>query len=328
MGGPARIRAAISSGVPVLSAQVRNILATAPSGPTGLVVLDRGHRYIRIGWQTPDDNDSPITAYEVRIGTGAWMPTRTLETEFLIENLEPGTAYSITVRARNSKGPGTASAALTAQTVAATAPSAPRFPRVLVVSGTVIDLLWSPPLDAGGSPVTGYEVCVMHPDGRAEPFEPTTGAELSWIVRGLARGYRYGFRVRAVNSAGVGFNSEVVYAVAETVPVLAVPAGQQIPLVNTARQSLIVRLRDMDCRVKVWWQPWDAAWYGAVEVPTNTPVVQGRRIAANTGLLDGLLTDLDGNIVCRALDSSDDRLEPARNAWNASTHGLFWEPGG
>ena len=95
------------------------------------------------------------------------------------------------------------------------------------------------------------------------------GPALRWRVRGLAFHHRYGFRVRAVNSAGTGPQTPLVYAMPIRPAVVAVPPGQRIPLLDLDRQSLIVRLAGQDCRIRVWWQPSDLAWYGGLEVPVE-----------------------------------------------------------
>ena len=79
---------------------------------------------------------------------------------------------------------------------------------------------------------------------------------------------------------------------------------------------MIVRLGGMDCRIQVWWQPSDGAWYSAIEIPTNTSVISGRRLVVGAGLLDRLPDVLPGNIVCRALDEDSGRVDPARDAWS------------
>ena len=87
-----------------------------------------------------------------------------------------------------------------------------------------------------GAPITRYEICVIDDDGVALPFEATDGPALRWRVRGLAFHHRYGFRVRAVNSAGTGPQTPLVYAmpIRPAVPVVAV--GQRIPLLDLDRQ--------------------------------------------------------------------------------------------
>ena len=96
------------------------------------------------------------------------------------------------------------------------------------------------------------------------------------LLRGACAGFafwhRYGFRVRAVNAAGAGAQTPVVYSVPRpAMPRMTEVAGQRIPLLDEDRQSIIVTIGERDCRISVWWQPSDQAWYGSLEVPTNTP---------------------------------------------------------
>ena len=108
------------------------------------------------------------------------------------------------------------------------------------------------------------------------------------------------------------------------VPAVTLPRGFTVPLLDRDRQSLIVRLDGRDCRIRIWWQPSDAGWWGSLEVPTNTAVVTGRRIALNAGLLDRVEGVLPGNLVMRDLGGAG--VEPGRGAFRDQTHALRWEP--
>ena len=99
--------------------------------------------------------------------------------------------------------------------------------------------------------------------------------------------------------------------------------AQIIPLIDADRQSLVVRLDNQDCRISVWWHPSDQSWWGSVEVPVNTPIVQSRRLGTGIGLLDRLEGKVSGNIVCRSSVAIKD--EPRRDAWGTKTHLLYWE---
>lgn len=205
-----------------------------------------------------------------------------------------------------------------------TFPATVRGVRAAAPGGGLIDLSWSVP--ESNSPITGYEVEVTLPDGVVETPYPTGSAVAGHRVRGLAILHRYGFRVRAVNAVGRGGFSDILHAVPQPEITLSASTVQRIPLLDLDRQSLIVRLGSVDCRLWVWWQPMDGAWYATLEAPTNTRVVSGRRIVVNSGLLDRLQGVLPGNVICRALDEDSALVDPTRNAWGRPTHGLFWEP--
>ena len=295
-----------------------------PGMVTGLILVLAAYRSLRIRWAQPDLGTGQLLHYEWRVGSGAWHSTQSQETETEISGLDPDTQYSITVRAVTTVGRGSASQPLVERTLNVSPPTETRFFTATRTGGGAIDLGYVEPTSNGGSPITHYEVCVINEDGSAEPFEPTDGAVTRWRVRGLAVGHRYGFRVRAINAAGAGPHTPIIYEDAELVPTLVVPLGQSIPLIDTDRQSLIVRLADQDCRIRIWWQPSDQGWWGSLEVPTNTPAVRSRRLALNSGLLDRITDVLPGNLVMREL--GNEGLEPGRDAWARPTHGMFWEP--
>ena len=312
-----------------------DFVVTTPTAPLQLEATEIDKTVVVLEWVAPlSDGGFPITGYEYRIGSAAWVATGTSALIHRLTGLTPGTAYDIQVRAITSQGNGLPSVVLHVTTLEVAAPSIPRYFNVSLTGETTVYLEWVRPTDDGGGPITKYELCVILEDGTQTPFEPTDGPETHWYIRGLAIGHRYGFRVRAVNSAGRGPQSGLIYATPLRNPVRRVPAGQRIPLLGAdqqghtiTRQSLIVRLDDQTCRVRVWWQPWDNAWYGALEVPANTPLAEGIRLATDSGLLDRISTaPLRGNIVCRALSAANVTLEPGREAWRNPTHELRWEP--
>ena len=211
--------------------------------------------------------------------------------------------------------------------VVPTEPAAPTVPRFFTTTPTgrqSVDLAWQAPASDGRVAITHYQICVIDEDGSVSPFERTDDARLTWRVRGLALGHEYGFRVRAVNAVGVGLATEIVKTIPIPASVLTIPPGHRIPLLHTDRQSLIVRLADIDCRIAVFWQPSDVAWYATLEVPVNTVVVSSKRLAVDSGILDRVKDILPGNIFCRALES--ERMEPQRDAWRRPTHALIWTP--
>ncbi len=70
-------------------------------------------------------------------------------------------------------------------------------------------LAWDPPVDDGGSPVTGYEYRVFGPcasgaDAICDVVAPTRVRGTSRRISGLNREGTYQFEVRALNAAGAG----------------------------------------------------------------------------------------------------------------------------
>ena len=96
----------------------------------------------------------------------------------------------------------------------------------------------------------------------------------------------------------------------------------QIPMIDTARQSLVVTLGGQEVKLTVWWQPSDGHWYGTLEVPPGVPVVKGRRLVLDAPMIDSPSVDFEGEIFLRRLLDTND--EPGNDAWD-STHTLTYE---
>ena len=161
--------------------------------------------------------------------------------------------------------PADLSRTITASTLpSGTAPSAPQSlsvtPRL-----NEIALSWQPPLDDGGSPITGYEITWASSTGASGTIAVT---ETSRVLRNLANGATYSIRIAAKNAAGVS-------------PAIATSAR---PL-GVAGAPRDVRLRRGDGRLGVSWSPPASNGGAAVESYTvhwrapdgavNSAAVQG-----------------------------------------------------
>lgn len=316
-GQPLTARATISAG--------RLGGLTPPVQPRHVRVSDIDHFSAFVVWDLAETPDPPLTGFEYQIGNGPWIATGSTATLLRLTGLDPGTAYAIRVRGRNRVGAGPASEVENFRTLPAEVATVTRFVTAEPTGGRSVDLGWQDPAFDGGEPLTGFEICVVPPHGPTEPWE-NVGLVRAHRVRGLALGHEYGFRVRAVNDVGAGAQSPLVYATPAETATVVIPPGFRLPLVDTDRQSLIVRLDAVDCRVEVWWQPVERAWFASLEAPVGSPVMSGRRLTVNAGLLAGRPGVLAGDVVCRAVDEADQERDPDRFAWGIDSHGLFWEP--
>jgi len=127
--------------------------------------------------------------------------------------------------------------------------------------------------------------------------------------------------VRARNSDGTSDPTQRVYFICDELISYPVVIGQAVPLQNLLRQSVILRIDGYDVKLRVFWQPGQQRWFATVEIPIGNPVVSGKGIVTGSGLLEGLLTDIKGDFVCRAKITEQ---EPGRNAWGG-THVIRYE---
>ena len=176
----------------------------APSAPR----LTAGYAQVTVEWDRPDDNGSPITAYEVdlyRDGVledGIWTSTSPSDrtASWIPTDLDNGVEYGFRVRAENSEGFGGWSPIATAvPTAAAPRPNAPGKPRLTAGDGQ-ITVEWDAP-DDNGEPITAYEVS-WRLNNRWWPLSGHGSWTRSDVVTGLDNGVEYGYRVRAVGSQG------------------------------------------------------------------------------------------------------------------------------
>ncbi|MGA3149337.1 MAG: fibronectin type III domain-containing protein, partial [Acidimicrobiales bacterium] len=204
---------------------------TVPGAPSG-VSATAGDVSAIVTWTAPgSDGGSPVTGYTVVAGDST-TPANGGETcswttgplTCTVTGLTNGDAYSFTVGATNSVGPGPSSPGSNTVTPG-TVPGPPSG-----VSGTAGDadatVIWTAPASDGGSPVTGYTVVAgdsTTPANGGETCSWTTGP-LTCTVTGLTNGDTYSFIVWATNDIGLGPSSPDSNAVTPvTVP--GAPSG-------------------------------------------------------------------------------------------------------
>ena len=190
--------------------RARAVLATpvgVPGAPATLTAT-AGDGEVGLAWSVPADNGgTPVTGYEYRYTAGAAVPEGTpwqsagLIHQLTVTGLTNGLQYAFEVRALNRVGGGEARGAL------ATPVGRPGAPASLKATAgdKAVALLWSAPVDDGGTPVTGYEY--RYAAGAAVPEGTpwqSAGQTLLRTVTGLSNGQPYAFEVRALNRVGGG----------------------------------------------------------------------------------------------------------------------------
>ena len=206
-----------------------------PEKPTGVVAELTGNQ-ATVSWAAPSSNGgTSLTGYTVTANPGGsscttsvwWSvdyrlpePPRTCQ----IAALNYGTSYTFTVTATNDAGtsaPSTQSNAITpvAPVPPARRPSPPTAVALDVAPDDVegvfrASLTWGPPVDDGGSPVTGYRVTVS--DGRAWSLP---AQEMTKTIPWLDPSRAYTVSVQAQNLKGLSDPASVNFATPTYVPV-------------------------------------------------------------------------------------------------------------
>ena len=166
---------------------------TVPRAPTQ-VAADPGNGSAVVKWKAPANNGgSAITGYLVRSSPGSKTCKTTGSKTCTILGLKNGTNYTVTVKARNKKGLGTASVP------ARVKPGVPLAPRGVRGAGenARARVTWTAPA-SNGRPISKYTV-------KSIPGSKTcTGLTTTCTVTGLSNGTPYRFKVTATNARGTG----------------------------------------------------------------------------------------------------------------------------
>lgn len=165
---------------------------SAPTVPTGLASSSLAATSFTLKWTASTDNVG-VSSYlvfknGVQIGTSATA-------SFNVTGLTPSTAYSMTVKAKDSAGnTSAASAALSVTTTAdTTAPSAPAGLAASTITATSFILQWTASTDNVG--VVGYNIY-------KGATLAGTSATTSFNVTGLSPATSYSMTVKAKDAAG------------------------------------------------------------------------------------------------------------------------------
>ena len=207
------LRAVSAAGSGAASDAVDVLYAVVPAAPVGLLATAELEG-LSVVFTDGDDGGSPIIDHEFSIDGGPWTPFDTTQesSPVTIGGLDPGVAVSVRLRAINAVGAGAASDPVV---VPPLGPPSEPIGATAVRAGTTVTLQWSPPLNNGGSPVTGY-VVELAPTG-AGPWSEA-GGNCSTAVAGTSTATSCSFdepnlgishfRVKAVNAVGTSEPSD------------------------------------------------------------------------------------------------------------------------
>ncbi|XP_058789231.1 cell adhesion molecule Dscam2-like isoform X3 [Phymastichus coffea] len=216
-----------------------------PDFPRNLRVTEKGSRYIKLGWISSQDGNSPIIQYiiEYKTESEVWHD-HTFHTTVPgshshadINGLRPAVTYQFRIFAENELGRSQPSDILDAMTDGETPGGPPKNLKVEPVSSTELKVTWDPPDDdLWNGEILGYHVGYKEQRHGAEYVYRTVEGRISTasIALGLARTAipgrscqllnlkkyaRYSIVVQAYNALGAGpMTPEILATTLEDVP--------------------------------------------------------------------------------------------------------------
>ncbi len=181
-----------------------SVLAIKPSPPRS-ATASPGDSQINVSWLAPSfTGGQPITEYVATTSPGAGTCTTTGATSCTITGLTNGTAYSVTVTAKNTIGtsaPSAASAPVTPQ--ASVTPPPPLGPPGKVTgvkakaSKGAVKITWKP--TAG---TDSYRVRISKPGGKN--YKTWKNIPKTTFKASVKKGKKYRFQIAAVGTGGNG----------------------------------------------------------------------------------------------------------------------------
>uniref|UniRef100_A0A336JVJ1 CSON007935 protein n=1 Tax=Culicoides sonorensis TaxID=179676 RepID=A0A336JVJ1_CULSO len=192
-----------------------------PAAPPGIPIFkdfDKTACDIRLRWQAPECNGSPIVFYNIEYsGNDRLISTSDSSTEYLLENLNSETTYKIRIQAVNRVGTGLFSTYLKVTTL----PLPPKPPKLecAQISNSFIKLKWAEEKQSNRLDIVRYYVEMQN--YRTKEFQNVyTGNRDTCKIHKLHECQPYTFRIYAeTDCAGMGdYSDEVTFTTPAAVP--------------------------------------------------------------------------------------------------------------
>ena len=187
-------------------------IISAPIAPT-ISSITAGNTQLTVNFSAPADlGGSAISDYEYSTNNGStWTTSGTTTSPITITGLTNATTYQIKLRAINTTGTGTASAA-TSGTPVATVPSAPTITSITPGTGQ-LSVAFTAPTSSGTSAINDYEYSTNNGSTWT-----SSGSIISPItITGLTNATTYQVKLRAKNTSGSGNSSAATSATTNAV---------------------------------------------------------------------------------------------------------------
>ena len=197
--------------------------ATVPDAAAAPTLERASVSEITVSWAAPHNGGAAITGYTVRLFNGNKLVEKktTDLAAVTFAGLVRGIAYTADVSAASTIGSGAVSVKSEALTIALAVPGVPDAPTITASSATEIAVVWTAPVDDGGSSITGYRVNVYQ---GAELVKTDTTDALTLTFTGLTRATAYTAEVIAVNGIGGDAVSDRSIAVSTPTTIPGIPA--------------------------------------------------------------------------------------------------------
>lgn len=202
LGGAYTIQQGGNYGIP-LYIEPQQII---PPGKPSLLTISGGDQTLTVFFIEPvNTGGAPILHYEYSLDNGiTYADTMKLSSPFVITGLSNGINYTVTLRARNTAGPGALSDGVQGMPI-----STPAAPINIASTAGNQQLSISFTLGSdGGSPITNYQYSITNGASYVTVSPPQTISPI--IITGLVNGTTYSVKIRAINNIGFGEPSQTV----------------------------------------------------------------------------------------------------------------------
>ena len=295
-----RVNSINSEGTGVSSSTV-SIKPEHTTTPVALTATAISPSQIKITWLPPSESVLPIRGYEIKreVAPGVYDPvgnTNKNTLSFIVSNLATDKTYSYVVSGTTEYGSTSESISVSATpkedsvdtteepisstAVLETISTPPIKLTASAASSTQINISWSPPVEDGNTPITGYKIEVKSDN---DPYTvlvaDTENTSKTYPHTDLTTNTKYTYKVSAINKIGISESSNEFTATAKSTNVQISPIGK-LTIDEGKFFSFTVKLVDNSMKNVVF------------SLDQNPPIEA--KIISNTGMFSWTPSESDG----------------------------------